>query len=463
MSASHTGRKGSGLDRLLSIVSEVRPGEGSTALLLALNVFLILTAYYVLKPVREALILGEGTAALKSYLSAGEVVLLALFVPFYGRLVARLPRMRLINRVTAFFALAPVLFYLLARTGTLIAIPYFLWIGIFNLVVIAQFWSFANDLYSKDEGERLFPIVGFGASLGAVLGSRIADRLIEPLGVDPLMLVGAALLGGQLLLTNAIDRREGHRVPTVASVASRSDSKGNAFSMVFQTRYLLLMALLLMVANWVSSMGGFILSTSVKETATEMVASGRSGGLSVEDLIGDFYSKYYSLVNVLGLLLQLFVVSRVVKHFGVPVAVAILPVLALAAFGVIALFPVLRAVLAAKVAENATEYSLNNTVRNMLFLPCTPEQKYSAKQVIDSFFVRLGDVGSAQVVFLGSTFWNFSSRGFAAATMPLALIWLFLAWRVGADYRRLSAEERPRRAASSWKRKKTPSAAEARE
>ena len=168
--------------------------------------FLILTAYYILKTVREALILGEGTAELKSYLSAGQVVVLAFVVPFYGRLVARFPRIKLINIVTVFFIVCPPVFYLLAQVGVPLGIIYFVWIGIFNLMIVAQFWSFANDVYSKEEGERLLVIVGLGASLGAVAGARVADRLIEPFGVLQLMLVGAGVLGLQLLLTNHIDR-----------------------------------------------------------------------------------------------------------------------------------------------------------------------------------------------------------------------------------------------------------------
>ena len=182
----------SALERFLNLFTVVRPGEARTALLLALNVFLILMAYYVLKTVREALILGEGTAELKSYLSAGQVVLLAFVVPFYGRLVARYPRMRLINIVTVFFVVCPPAFYLLAQLGVPLGVIYFIWIGIFNLMVVAQFWSFANDVYSKEEGERLFVIVGFGASLGAVAGAVVAERLIEPFGVLQLMLLGPA-------------------------------------------------------------------------------------------------------------------------------------------------------------------------------------------------------------------------------------------------------------------------------
>ena len=183
-------------------------GEGFTALLLALNVFLILMAYYILKPVREALILGQGSAELKTYMSAGQVVVLAFVVPLYGQLVASRPRMRLINTVTAFFTACLVVFYFLAQAGVPLAIPFFIWIGVFSLMIVAQFWSFANVIYDRSEGERLFAIVGFGASLGAVFGARIADRLIEPVGVNELLLLGAAVLGSQVLLTNYIDRRE---------------------------------------------------------------------------------------------------------------------------------------------------------------------------------------------------------------------------------------------------------------
>src|SRR5215203_929051 len=236
------GDRRSVLDRVLGASADVRAGEGATALLLALNVFLILMAYYVLKPVREALILGEGSAELKSYMSAVQVVLLLAIVPAYGRLVARLPRMGLINAVNAIFIGCLVAFFAAAEAGVPIAIPFFLWIGIFSLMIIAQFWSFATDIYTCEEGERLFAIVGFGASLGAVVGARAAGRLIEPLGVNLLLLVGAVILAAQVLLSNWVDRRErgrrSARPPRPAAAAAKA--RTNGFAMVFQSRYLLL-------------------------------------------------------------------------------------------------------------------------------------------------------------------------------------------------------------------------------
>ena len=438
----------SGLERFLGFFTDVHAGEGTTALLLSLNIFLILMAYYVLKPVREALILGEGSAELKTYMSAAQVVLLAFVVPYYGRLVARFARMRLINVVTVFFLSCLFLFYVLAQFKVPLAIVFFVWIGIFNLMVVAQFWSFANDVYSKDEGERLFAIVGFGASLGAVVGSRVADRLIDTIGVYELMLVGAAVLIGQLLITNVIDRRETNRraartkAPAAAAAAKPAKTSGtNGFRMVFQTKYLLLMALMLMLLNWVNTTGEYILGSIVKEQAVQMIADGRANGLSEGQLIGDFYSKYFTAVNVLGLFLQLFVVSRIVKYLGIPWAVMIFPMLSFTAYNIIAFYPALMAVLFAKVAENSTDYSLNNTVRNMLFLPCTYEQKFSAKQAIDSFFVRMGDVLSAALVFVGTAIFTLHPRGFAAVNAMIVAVWLFLAWRVGRQYAQLTAEQ----------------------
>ena len=224
-----------------------------------------------------------------------------------------------------------------------LAIVFFLWIGIFNLMVIAQFWSFANDIYTKDQGERLFAIVGFGASLGALAGSRIADRLIEPVGIYQMMLVGAGILIAQLLLTNYLDRRgSGHVNPGIKQAAAAPKTSGSdAFALVFRTRYLLLMALMLMLLNWVNTTGEYILGSIVKDSVSEAVASGKTSGLTPEQMIGDFYSKYFTYVNIVGLFMQLFVVSRVVKYLGVRKAVVIHPLISLCAYNVLIFFPTL--------------------------------------------------------------------------------------------------------------------------
>jgi AAA family ATP:ADP antiporter len=428
----------SSLDRALRPFADVQPGEGWLAVLLALNVFLLLTTYYILKPVREALILGQGSPELKTYLSVGQVALLSVAVPCYGRLAARLHRRALLNVVTYFFVACLAVLYVFARLGLPIGTVYFLWSGVFNLMIVAQFWSFANDLYTREEGERLFPIVGLGASLGGVLGAMIAGQLMQPLGVYQLLLVGAVLLVAQLQVTNYVDRHtSGHedarRPPAKRTEAAAAGTHTNAFALVFRTRYLLLIAIMLLLNATVDATGEYILGSIVTDAAQARVAAGMSGGLGVEAVIGAFYSRYFALINITSLLLQLFLVSRIVKYLGVSTAVAILPALSLVAYNVLAFVPGLWVVLGATVAEKGTDYSLSTTVRNMLFLPCTREEKYSAKQAIDSFFFRMGDVVSAAIVFAG-THAGLTASGFAKLNVILAAAFLGLAVLVGRAY-----------------------------
>jgi AAA family ATP:ADP antiporter len=461
-------RPGSGLDRFLRLFSDVRAGEGTTALILTANVFLLLCAYYIIKPVREALILSGGGAEVKSYASAGQAILLLGLVPLYGMLADHLPRRRLLNSVTAFFVVCLVGFWALARAGAPVGVPFFLWVGIFNLMVVAQFWSFANDLYSKEQGERLFPIVAFGASLGAVGGSALTSRLIPLLGVPELLLVAAALLVAGALLGQRADARERARneatlparfttaeLPAATgeyeilqtadgpkvtvSVAGGGGGRKGTFGLVFGDRYLLLIALLMLVLNWVNTTGEYILGRTVAAAAADAVARGAAGGLGVPEFIGQFYSDFFLVVNLVGLLLQLFVVSRLIKYAGVPIAVLVLPVIAVTGYALLAFAPILAVVRWVKTAENATDYSLQNTVRNVLFLPTSRDQKYKAKQAIDSFFVRAGDVLSALLIYVGTSQLAFGPSQFARVNLALALVWIGLAFLVGRGYARKSA------------------------
>ena len=466
-------QRASSLDRFLRLFTDVRAGEGVNALLLSLNIFLILTAYYILKPVREALILGEGSAEMKSYLSAGQVLVLGFLVPIYSRLAARVPRQRLLNIVTGFFVACLVIFYFLAQAGVALGAVFFLWVGIFNLMVPSMFWSFTNDIYTKDEGERLIPVVQFGASLGAVLGATIAAFLIAPLGAYALMLIAGGILIVEVQITKYLDKKERDRteseLPESETTAIRpaatlevrdeesksivvteqaeeeQPNRSNVFRLVFKTRYLLLIALLMLFNNWVNTTGEYLLGRVVVDAAETAVAAGEAGGLTVEEYIGQFYSKFYGVVNIVGLVLQLFVVSRVIKYFGVQVGILILPIISLSAYNVLAFIPILAVVRWAKTAENSVDYSLNASSYNMLFLPCTREQKYSAKQAIDSLFVRVGDVASALLVFVGTTYFALSTSGFAKFNIVLVVIWLVLAVLIGREYVALRASGEPPR------------------
>lgn len=430
------------IDRFLTLFADVRAGEGRSAVLLCLNVFILMTAYYIIKPVREALILsGEGGAEWKSYASAGQALLLLVAVPLYGMLASRFPRRRLITMVTLFFSGCLVLFYILARLHLPLGLAFYLWVGIFNLMIIAQFWSFANDLYTPEAGKRLFAIIAFGASLGAVTGGIITGLLIQPLGVYQLLLVSGALLLLSLLITNTVDsEKHRHTIRTKNHAPEPLPlQKGNGFNYVFASRYLLLIAFLMLLLNWVNTTGEYILGRSVKNAAEAAVAAGVAGKMDVGQFIGSFYARFFTVVNILGLLLQLFAVSRILKFLGVRTALVALPIIAIGGYFIMAFIPVLAIVRWAKIAENATDYSLQNTVRQILFLPTSREQKYKAKQAVDTFFVRAGDVLSAVLVAVGTGL-SFQTRHFALANLLLAGLWLALAVMIGREYYRMTTK-----------------------
>ncbi len=416
------------VERCLGLCTFVQRGETLQALLLTLNVFLILTAYLIAKVVREPLILaGGGGAELKSYAAALQVVVLLVVVRVYDRLVADMPRRRLINVVTIFFAGCLFAFYGLQLANIDIGIIFYLWVGIFSLTIIAQFWAFANDIYTPEQGKRLFPLIAFGASAGGVFGPMIADALIEPLGVYQLLPLAGAILLASLLLTNFVESRA---VPVRAPGAVEPEiSKDGALRVVFKNRYLLLIALLVLFSNWANTTGEYILARSVSEAAAAQTA------VSAEVFIGSFYATFFTIVGAAGLILQLVVVSRVVKYLGMRAAILALPIVALGSYALIAVVPILWITRVGKTAENSVDYSLNNTVKQLLFLPTTREEKYKAKIAIDSLFVRAGDVLSAGVVFIGASL-GMGVRHFALWNLLLVAAWLLVATKVGAENRR---------------------------
>jgi AAA family ATP:ADP antiporter len=441
--AVSTERHKSRLDRGLSLLGDVRAGEGTGALLLAANVFAVLAFYYILKTVRESLILSEGGAEVKSYAAAGQALMLLGFIPAYGALASRVNRVVLITGVTLFFASHLVVFYLLGAAGVQIGIAFFLWMGVFAVVMPAQAWAFANDIYDPERGKRLFPIVGVGSALGAWAGAAAASALFAVLGPYPLMLLASAGLVITVLLTRLIDRRT--RAARAATAAARATEppmgKAGGFQLVFSQRYLLLIALMVLAINVVNTVGEFVLGKLVTADAAAMVASGAAGGRDQAALIGEFYGGFFAWVNLLGFALQLFVVSRLFKYIGIRGTLFILPVVAAFTYGMAAIVPVLAMVKLVKILENSTDYSINNTAKHALFLPTSREAKYKAKQAIDSFFWRAGDLVQAGVVFIGVKM-ALDIKGFAAINLAFIAVWIAICVGIAREHRKLTSEER---------------------
>ena len=441
------------MHRLLSVFTAVYPGEAPTALLLTLNIFLIFVAYYIIKPVREALILAGRGAEMKSYLSAAIAVVLIFVVKAFSHVSSRFPRQKLITWVTLFFVSNLVIFYAVSfmdvSLGT-IGIIFFIWIGVFNVLVPAQFWGFANDIYSPEEGKRLFPIVAFGATFGAFFGSLVAGWLVEPLGLYQMMLVSGAILVVCILLAWIIHIRETKKVKQTIAENGQTEpggedkekplKKGGGFKLVFKKRYLLYVAIFVLLLNFINTNGEFILGKYVEREAVKVVELDQSGGLSTEEYIGKFYAGFFKYMNLFGILIQLFLVSRIFKWIGVRGALFVLPFIALGGYAFIAIGASLLIVKWVKVTENGTDYSLMNTTRHALFLITSREEKYKAKAAIDTFFHRAGDVLSALIVFIGTTYLTLNTIGFAGFNVILCLLWIILGVMIAKEHKKLSGE-----------------------
>jgi AAA family ATP:ADP antiporter len=431
------------LSRGLRPFADVRLGEAVTALLLTLNVFLLLTAYYVIKPVREALILELASGAeYKAYMSGAIAVALLVLVPAYAKLVDRLPRIKLVVFVTLAFAVQLLLFFLAAQAPGLraeLGLLFYVWVGIFNMMVVAQFWAFANDLYDAERGARLFPMVALGASVGAAVGSKFSALLIPLIGVSPMLLVAAGLLVTCSGLFWWVERREAEHLRARPAAPSEQRSSGGAFGLVLSHRYLLLVALFSLVFSWVNTNGEYMLGKLIKASAVEAVRRGEIPPDGVGAFIGKTYGDFFFYVNVAGVFLQSFVVSRLVKKLGFGIAFLIMPAIALTNALSVAVVPVLAVLRVGKTVENATDYSLNNTLRQMLWLVTSSEMKFKAKQAIDAFFVRLGDVSSALSVWLFASVLVLPLQGFAWLSALLCGAWLVLALMIGRENSRLQA------------------------
>jgi ATP:ADP antiporter, AAA family len=429
------------LSRALRPFTEVRPGEAITALLLTANVFLLLTAYYLIKPVREALILAlESGAEYKAYMSGVIAVALFVLVPLYAKLVDRLPRIKLVVGVTLAFAAMLLPFFAAMGVDSLksqLGLVFYAWVGIFNMMVVAQFWAYANDLYDKEQGARLFPMVALGASVGAAGGSQISSLLTPVVGLKGKLLVAALLLVACSALFWLVERRLVRPERAEAREAEHEKRVGSgAFQLVVSSRYLLMIALFALTFSWVNTNGEYMLGKLVKADALDAVRRGEVASSGVGDYIDATYSEFFFYVNVLGVLLQSFVVSRLVKWLGLSKAFLFMPLLAFGNAAAVAMVPLLSVLRVGKIAENATDYSLNNTLRQMLWLVTSTEVKYKAKQAVDTFFVRAGDVCHGISVWLLTAVLVVPLERFAWLSIVLCVVWLVLAVAIGRVHRK---------------------------
>ena len=460
--------KASRLDRALRPFTEVRPGEGFTALLMFVNVFLVLCAYYFIKPVREGWlsvsdVSGISQMELKAYSSFGQTVLLVPVVWGYGHLSSRMSRGRLITIANLFCMSNLLVFWALQPDFFMVALPatgilFYLWVGMFGVFVVAQFWTFAADIYSNERGKRLLPLIAIGATAGAASGSWITQRLLDwgVFGTEWLLMAAMFPMAASIALTLIIDRREsalaesdpvgaGSEDANQPPEAAPQGSGRSALAVVFGSRLLLSLAAITMLLNWVNTTGETLLYTVVQETlASDAASEGISDAAALLQFTKDgttaFYANFFTWVNVVALLLQAFVASRLLKYGGFGVLIMMLPVVALMSYSTMALIPVLAIVKFMKVAENSTDYSINNTARSVAWLPVSAEETYKGKPAIDTLFARIGDGFAALTVLVGVNWLVLPTQSFFVINVALVVIWLAASFIVIREYNLLSPE-----------------------
>lgn len=325
-------------------------------------------------------------------------------------------------------------------------IVYYLWVGMFSVFVVAQFWTFTADIYTDERGKRMLPFIAIGATGGAAFGSWAGTALVSS-GIMPteyLLLVATIPLLVSIFIVRYVARREAvhaERTPKTETEVSEKPSLLSGVKLVMLSKFLLLAALVALLTNWVNTNGENLLFGVIQESlANDAQAQGIVDEEAKNKFLRDgttaFYGNFFFWVNILALLLQAFVASRLLKYGGFAAILLILPVIALASYTLMALLPILAVVKMMKIAENATDYSLNNTSKHVLWLPVSSAMKFRGKPAIDTLYVRLGDGLAAITVLVGVQLLALSTSSFFAFNVFLVLCWLVVGVLLVREHRR---------------------------
>lgn len=453
MNGAGDGRADRGADPLARALraAALRPGEGAAVLLSFAYFFALLSAWYAIRPLREVMGIQGGVEKLHWVFTGTFVVMLAA-VPLWSALVARVPRARAVPVVYRFFLASLLAFWLLLSAGASpawTARAFFVWTSVFNLFVVSVFWSLMADLFTAEQGKRLFGLVSAGGSAGAIAGPLLAAGLVGVIGVANLLLLSALLLEVAARLAAALARRApraaggeagaGDAAPGPAAGGgpeargARRDAEkalgGSAFAgfaEVARSPYLLALA---------GSMALFSLgNTFLYFQQARIVAEAIPSRVDQARLFGLFDLG----VNVLALATQALATGHVVRRLGLGVALGSTPAVALAGFGALAAAPGLPALVAYGIARRSIHFALEKPAREVLFTVVPREEKYKAKAFVDTVVYRGGDAAAgwahAGLVSLGLTL-----PALALAAIPAALAALLLAAGLARAFARREA------------------------
>ena len=373
------------IHKLLKIVSNVEGHEIKAVVGSFLFVIVLMSAYYILRPVRDAMA-SDWTDAEVSWLWTLNFFISTAVVALYGVFVSRFRLRLLVPSIYALFALTFLSFYALASTmadRTLVDKSFYVWVSVFSLFHISVFWSFMSDLFSKEQAGRLFGIIAAGASVGGLIGPSIPSFFSASLGTDNLMLLASAMLLVPIPIIFYLQSLKSSDLHNESLAAQTPQIKigGNPFAgfkLFFSNPYLLAIGLFIFLYTGISSFVYF----ELKNLLSDLSRAERTAVWAQMDLA----------VNVLSIAVGLFATGRIIGKFGMSVTIALIPVLICAGLIIVAVSPFLGAVVALQVIRRAGNYAVTRPAREVLFTRVDREARFKAKPVIDIVAYRGGDM-----------------------------------------------------------------------
>jgi ATP:ADP antiporter, AAA family len=420
------------IHRVLRLAIDVRPNEVAALLWSCLYVFAVLSAYYVIRPIRDDMGVQGGVENLQ-WLFTGTLVTMIAVNPLFSAVVRRLPRRRFIAVTYRFFMfnlIAFVVWFGLAGAGQQIWLGrvFFIWASVFNLFVVSVFWALMVDVFDSEQGKRLFGFIAAGASVGAVIGSSFIVTMAK--NVEPIYLLSASIVlleisvfsvGRLSRLSEALQHVPGSgETPIGGSIIA-------GFTHTFRSTYLVNGAV-------------FILMFAVTSTFLYFQQAGIAASAFADRAARtQFFGQIDLLVNTLTLLVQVFLTSRILRLLGVAATLALLPVMSVAGFSALALAPTIGVLVMLQVARRVGNFAVARPTRELLFTVISREDKYKAKTFIDTVVYRAGDqIGSWSYAALGLL--GLGISGVAWVAVPLSLAWVINSLWLGRRQAAMAAE-----------------------
>jgi len=421
------------LSRLFTSAAVIEPYEMKAVILSFIYFAFLMASYFILRPVRDAMGTVYGVSHLQE-LFTGTFVVSFLVAPVYAGLASRIKLSNFLPWVYGFIALTMLVFYaLFARVAhdRWVAAAFYVWVSTFNILTISVFWSLMADTFSRTQAKRLFGVVAAGGTLGTVAGPAITTLFVHLVGTNTLLLISA----GGFVVTACLVRlleREKQKLRAMGDAQETTlDRKlaGNpfdGFSLLFKSRYLLLLSLFLLLMTWISTIVYFQLGDLISKAFASREA--RTQAYAVIDLI----------VNGAAFFIQLFGTGRIIRRYGVTTGLLLNPVIMVIAFLSIAFSPVLMVLASMQVFRRVAEYAVAKPTREMLFTVVDQESKYKAKNVIDTVIYRFGDVSSA---WFSATVLPYGVAGLAIFGIIISAIWFPVALMLGRRYEHVRSAE----------------------